>query len=301
MSVTIVARRITSYIADEQLIVDETRGKRVKRTWKMMGRRPYSCLLWGIISTCSLCIVLLFRLQKKAVFTGDPFEFSLRGTSSDHNRGQIFENLLKNIESDQSKEESTWAGYDVKDMRKHLGCEAMFEQERPIHSQEVWKSMRKLYTSIVGVEKSTVGSSETDYNGFGQPYYVEHNKYGRGIYAAVHIPKGALVWQNIRSAQFAEGPLYRKFLRKLEPNLACDVLEWSYVDKNQKINVDMDEGSYCNNGGKERNIDIDDERSEMFSSRPAMQLFATRDIEQDEELLCDYDSFSSANLRIFGL
>jgi hypothetical protein len=201
----------------------------------------------------------------------------------------------------QPKDELVWASYTMGEIWEHLNCDKVFEQGRPIHGQEIWKEMRELYTSIVGHEMSTVGSLDSDYNGFVQPYYVRHNQYGRGIYAGMDIPEGSLIWQNIRSAQFSDGASYREFVRRLRPDLACDVWQWSYVDYDNKINVDLDEGALCNDGEDEGNIDLDENRSGMLHVPPGIQLFATRNISKDEELLCNYDGFSSASWSDFGL
>jgi len=167
--------------------------------------------------------------------------------------------------------------------------------------------MRDAYVQTVGAERSTIGSAESGFNGFSQPYYIDHNDYGRGIYANADIPKSSLVWQNFRSARFDDGSSYRSFLMKLPPNLACDVMQWAYVTDDE-INVDLDEGSFCNDGGREEsNIDFDKEVSRKFPNRADirirvdMQLFATRDIAKGEELLCNYGSFSDANWEQFGL
>jgi hypothetical protein len=201
----------------------------------------------------------------------------------------------------QSEEELVWASYTLGEMWEHFNCDKVLEQGRPILGQEIWHEMRELYASIVGYEKSTVGSLESDYNGFVQPYYVSHNQYGRGIYAAMDIPEGALVWQSIRSAQFSDGASYREFVRRLRPDWACDVMQWSYVDYDKTIIVDLDEGALCNDGGDEGNIDLDEKRSEMLHVPPGIQLFATRNISQDEELFCNYGGFSSAAWSDFGL
>jgi hypothetical protein len=189
-----------------------------------------------------------------------------------------------------------------KELWKHLDCDDIVEKELPIHSQETWTDMRRRYISIVGLENSTVGNLHSEYNGFAQPYYVRHNQYGRGIYAAVDIPQGALVWQGLRTAVFDNADQFRKFLKQLTPELACDVLQWSYVDFSGTIDVDLDEGSFCNNGGKKRsNIGYDNQRLEKFPIKDGSQLFALRDISADEELLCDYGSFTSGGWSKVGM
>ena len=163
--------------------------------------------------------------------------------------------------------------------------------------------MRTAYVQVVGSEHSTIGSPALGFNGFSQPYYVDHNEKGRGIYANADIPKGALVWQNIRTARFSDGPSYRRFVMSLSPEVACDVLQFfSYVTSDKIINCDLDEGSFCNSGGSSgSNIDFDEKASGKFPTGAQLQLFATRDIKKGEEILCKYRSFSAGGWGYFGL
>ena len=195
-----------------------------------------------------------------------------------------------------------WSHFTVSEMKDHLRCSEYYQRaEQTIHDQDAWKEMRRTYVRVVGADASTVGPPESSYNGFSRPYQVGHNNYGRGIYAKADIPKGSLVWQNIRSAAFSEGMQFREFVMTLPPELGCDVLQWSYV-MDEKIYCDLDEGSFCNNGySVGSNIDIDEEVSAKFIAKAGMQLFASRDIKEGEELLCNYASFSDGDWGLFGL
>mmetsp|Transcript_18300 Transcript_18300/g.30363 ORF Transcript_18300/g.30363 Transcript_18300/m.30363 type:complete len:322 (-) Transcript_18300:213-1178(-) len=196
-----------------------------------------------------------------------------------------------------------WSDFTNNQMEQHLRCGEFYErQQQTIHDQDAWKEMRRNYVNIVGADASTVGPPELGYNGFSRPYYVDHSEHGRGIYAKDDIPKGSLVWHNIRSASFSEGSHFREFVMTLPRELGCDVLQWSYV-MDQNIYCDLDEGSFCNNGddSKDENIDLDETASAKFITKAGMQLFATRDIEKGEELVCNYASFASGRWSPFGL
>ena len=202
-----------------------------------------------------------------------------------------------------TRTKKVWSDFKVHEMKRHLQCSEFYQRaDQTIHDQDAWKQMRKKYVEIVGGTESTIGPPESGYNGFSRPYYVGHNKYGRGIYAKADIPKGSLVWHNIRSAAFSEGMQFREFVMSLPQELGCDVLQWSYV-MGEKIYCDLDEGSFCNNGSLEDStIDIDETASENFIAKAGMQLFATRDIKKEEELLCNYSSFAEpGSWRLFGL
>jgi hypothetical protein len=278
---------------------DGMKSRKKQSPWKTIGRVIPTLI--GIVLLGSL--ILYGQSKDKQLFMQPGLrESGLRGiVNVAHSSNDIAVVTVTTLAKQSKEEELAWTSYTMGEIWEHLNCDKVLEQGRPIHGKEIWKEMRELYISIVGHEKSTVGSLDSDYNGFVQPYYVRHNQYGRGIYAGMDIPEGSLIWQNIRSAQFSDGASYREFVRRLRPDLACDVWQWSYVDYDNKINVDLDEGALCNDGGDEGNIDIDEKRSGLFPVRPGIQLFASTNISQDEELLCNYGGFSSAAWSDFGL
>lgn len=284
-----------SVIIDSTVDHDYVKSRQNRSRWKTIGR-VFRTLI-GIVLLGSL--LLYGQSKDQDVLRQSNLRGHANATHPPNDMPLVA--VVTKPTQPQSKEELAWASYTMGEMWNHLNCDQVLEQGRPILEQETWKDMRNLYISIVGHETSTIGSLQSDYNGFVQPYFVRHNEYGRGIYAAMDIPQGTLVWQNIRSAQFSDGASYREFVRRVQPDLACDVLQWGYVDYYHKINVDLDEGSLCNDGGDEGNIDLDEEQSVMFPVRPGIQLFATRNISKDEEFFCNYGGFSSAAWSEFGM
>ena len=227
----------------------------------------------------------------------NPASLAFSAATSEQLRGR--NTINSNAESTTTKE--IWSDFTASEMKRHLKCSEYYQRaEQTIHEQDAWKRMRKKYVDIVG-PASTIGPTESGYNGFSRPYQVGHNRHGRGIYAKTDIPKGSLVWHNIRSAAFSEGIHFREFVMTLPRELGCDVLQWSYV-MDEKIYCDLDEGSFCNNGySDDSNIDIDEVASAKFIAKAGMQLFAKRDIKKGEELLCNYSSFSDGDWSLFGL
>ena len=203
-------------------------------------------------------------------------------------------------------DDDVWNTAKLKKIKKLLNCKEIWKKPQHIYLQKEWTEMRLAYVDAVGSDKSTIGSPDLHFNGFSQPYYIDRGEFGRGIYAASNIPKGSLVWQNLRAAQFSDAQSYRTFLRSLSPQVACDVIEWAYVDDYSKINVDLDEGSFCNNAGGDHNIGFSKklsrkEKTLQSGASTTMQLFAKRDIIKGEEMLCNYGAFSSADWKQFGL
>lgn len=136
----------------------------------------------------------------------------------------------------------------VGDMRDALDCDRIFRSERPVHSQNVWENSRELYKAIVGKDSSITDNLR---DGFLIPVQAKQAPpKGRGIFAARDIFEGELIWSTKKTARFKDGPSYRKFIFGLEDGVACDVLQWAYVqdigDGNLRVSVDLDEGCFCN-------------------------------------------------------
>merc|ERR1711957_746637 len=53
---------------------------------------------------------------------------------------------------------------------------------------------------------------------------------GRGVYITEPVKKGQLVWTATKqSARFKDGSSYKEFLFTIPVDLACDVMQWAYV------------------------------------------------------------------------
>eukprot|EP00535_Pseudo-nitzschia_heimii_P012849 CAMPEP_0197194682 /NCGR_PEP_ID=MMETSP1423-20130617/29693_1 /TAXON_ID=476441 /ORGANISM="Pseudo-nitzschia heimii, Strain UNC1101" /LENGTH=135 /DNA_ID=CAMNT_0042648143 /DNA_START=390 /DNA_END=794 /DNA_ORIENTATION=+ len=128
--------------------------------------------------------------------------------------------------------------------------------------------MREAYISVVGKDVASVelDSFRTFHTAFQVPFEVRQSAgKGRGIFAMKEIRKGELLYDFSQSAQFKKASEFAEFLRIIRPDLACDVLMWSYVQyfgdhpdspsdeeyyNDLRIITDLDPGSFCNNGGK---------------------------------------------------
>lgn len=181
--------------------------------------------------------------------------------------------------------------------------------------------MREAYISVVGHEHSSLSTDRTT-DGFHvrvQARQADHK--GRGIFAMEPIKKGQKVWSTSMTARFTSGNDYRAFLAEIPADLACDVIQWAYVqslpsiDEDTErafISVDLDEGSFVNSCGDEGGSDDDeDTEANLGCHQEAAQheeggcklnYFATRDIEVGEEILLDYSDFAiSHGWEWFGL
>lgn len=138
---------------------------------------------------------------------------------------------------------------------------------------------------------------------------------GRGVFATNTVKKGTLIWTSHKhySARFPDAGMYRQFLRALPPDLACDVLLWSYVEdlgspKSPQliITTDLNDGALMNtqwyDTDPEDNTGYVLEWSNTHPGNWKQNLFALRDIEVGEELLLYYGDFATAEgWEEFGL
>ena len=233
-----------------------------------------------------------------------------------HNREDLTGNNKGDL--DCSAEE---AGCTLSQLKIYFGCTS---DERPIHDQKTWQYLRQTYHDIVGAEKSTIGPPNRAFNGFAVPYYVDQSPgRGRGLFAAKDISKGSLIWTASRTAEFEDAETYRSFLLTIPADLACDVMMWAYVsygsetdeesenindeeaeednveneeededgESSLKIMLDLDESSFCNDGGKKRNMDWDEEAAALYPDNSDWRTFAVKDVKKGDELLCNYSGF----------
>lgn len=171
---------------------------------------------------------------------------------------------------------TTWSDMTREDMGKLLQCD--YEIERAIHTPETWMGMREAYISVVGSATATIelvsNTEKTFETAFLLPFEVRQSQgMGRSIFARANVPRGEILYDFSQSAQFKKGSEFVEFLRILRPELACDVLMWSYVQyfgygvlgssssnskdyesqlSDLRIVTDLDPGSFCNDGGRKK-------------------------------------------------
>ena len=243
--------------------------------------------------------------------------------------------------------QAKWMNMTREAWHEELGCDEL--TIRPVHTPEIWIGMREAYISVVGQEKATVPSTTTTTTisslpssssksssessifktAFQIPFEVRQSPgMGRGIYTLIDVKKGQLLYDFSQTAQYRDANEFAEFLRIITPELACDVLMWSYVqDLSEgytekmsndygpfRIMTDLDPGSFCNNGGKSKGnmawIITSPTSSTTTTNRKtapmigrydtvkSAPLVALRDIDAGEELLCIYSQFSEGLNRM---
>ena len=67
------------------------------------------------------------------------------------------------------------------------------------------------------------------------------------------MPRGARIWSTRMTARFADGPSYRRFVFSLERGLACDALQWGYVQRIIPL-AKQQPREYCVNSKKHKKL-----------------------------------------------
>ena len=285
--------------------------------------KALSLLAVVVMSTCYLCFTTS-ALNKSMPASGSGYASDIQSLllereASTHSplRGSGDDEIDSEDGEEQEQEQEQKGddnGYYSSDMRvddlwNARNCDSVFKNERPIHSQSAWEEARALYRDIVG-ENSSIGQSDENESPNGFSVAVEAKQSppkGRGIFAVNDIAAGELIWSTAKTARFQDGPSYRKFIFRLEEGFACDVLQWAYVqdigDGDYRVSVDLDEGSFCNNGGgDEANKGCDEDAATDVEGGCQNNYFALRDIEAGEELQCSYGQFAvSGGWKMFDL
>jgi hypothetical protein len=227
------------------------------------------------------------------------------------------------VETKQPKETKPLLHSDRKDdwvngnMWEQFHCDDMFASgPRPIPTQESWIIMRDAYRRIVGPEHSSILPTD-EKNGLHVPYKVDYvnDEKGRGVFATAPIKKGTLVWSSHKrqSARFFDGDSYRQFVAAVPVDLACDIMQFSYVQDfgpphspELAICTDLDEGALINeqihDWDVEANVGCMLRQSYKHPGGCKENFFALRDINAGEELVVDYANFAIPDgWEYFGL
>ena len=212
------------------------------------------------------------------------------------------ENEDDDNEDDESEDDGSannvfdWHTAGINDMWSNLKCDEVFARgPRPVPRAAQFAETIRLYNSIVTDESLRLDASAEGIH-VGLEVRQADEK-GRGIFATSRIDRGTR-WRDsyTKTAIFYDPDHYRKFILGLEVDMACDVLQWAYGERDDddrpRMVVDLDEAAMCNDGGWEAeggNVGCDEDDPAMDCER---YMYAIRDIELGEEILCEYSQFS---------
>ena len=125
---------------------------------------------------------------------------------------------------------------------------------------------------------------------------------GRGLFVKQFVPRGACICDD-REGFFTTEKQWRDYLSLLPPDLARDCVDWVAVDSEEgveAVSLSFCDASLMNHGWSTRFWPLE-KLCARFSRRPKPRanvksrwfdgmwhVVATRDIQEGEELLCDY-------------
>lgn len=172
------------------------------------------------------------------------------------------------------------------------GCKALWSDgASSIWDLATFKMLQDTYRTVVPRDKWSIFTSPT--SGLMVPFEIRQTPgKGRGIYATAHIPKGTEICNPVQHAVFPGEASFRHFLSSLTWELACDILQWAYVEEAQDheymVVVELDPCSLMNHApGDGANTGPVTAGSDMEFQ------VALRDIGPGEELVEDYSAFDN--------
>lgn len=192
-----------------------------------------------------------------------------------------------------------WEKFKFDDIRTHFDCEK-YSQDRtkPLLTLDDWDYLKSKYIEIVDMNAifddpvPPVDGYTFDENG-PPPYYASHGVKGRGLFASRDIKKGEIIHDGKKSdIEFPGGDAWRKFIFSLPRNRACDVIDWSWIQKKSRdgknrLFTAMNISILLNGANDIRHVNM------KPVSTIATRFYATRNIKKGQELLTDYDVYET--------
>ena len=198
-----------------------------------------------------------------------------------------------------------WTTMDFFDIRNHFTCKRYAHNtNKPLPTLADWQFFIDRYKKVVdkdaNFDNAVLPTDGYDFDGNGSPppWYAAIGKRGRGLFASRNITKGELVHDGDRSDFiFPDGMSWRRYIFSLPRKKACDMIDWTWTQKdkydNEKYNIysSMNIAILCN-GGNDKTININ------ANNDTSSKMYALRDIMKDEELLSDYEMYDTVWNRV---
>lgn len=188
----------------------------------------YSIFLTTIISLSLLIDATLTEEQKMSVVLTLP-ETTLKA-EEELSHCSISPN--DNIENSAYSTDTTpeWESYTFLQMHEHFNCsEYVFNTNKPLYTAKMWKQLKDLYTTQLERDLTSFRPDQTHVSN----YYSDYaDVKGRGTFASRNFSKGELVHDGSISTVFwNDGILWKEYVMALPPPMACDVLEWTWIQE----------------------------------------------------------------------
>ena len=192
-----------------------------------------------------------------------------------------------------TKRPDDWKEWGFGDVHHAFECSKhAHDQTKPMPTMEYWNYYRDTYKHVVdnNIEFDSVPPTEgyTMNEDGKQPYYAKISPgKGRGLFASRAIKKGELVHDGTKSDIEFSANDWRKMAFALPQKMACDFAEWTWTQPTERggpyklftaFNISILMNSSTN-------------PNTMPKNKYHTKMYATRDINKDEEILTDYNIY----------
>jgi len=126
----------------------------------------------------------------------------------------------------------------------------------PPNTPQKWTELRTKYKAVVGVEHSSLASTEDDsHEGFYIPVQARNiPDKGRGLFVQEFVPKGTQIWDNRYVGRFPNECTAKTFFSSLSNDDACEAVHFLYVNDyygdGYQLQVALDAHAYTNEASK---------------------------------------------------
>jgi hypothetical protein len=186
-----------------------------------------------------------------------------------------------NVTNDASAEEPSldWEPLSFLDMHEYFDCtNHVYDVAKPLYTNAMWKKMRDLFEEQSDIDMSSSRIDETHVKNYYSGYADESR--GRGTFAARNFTKGELVHDGAISTVFwTNGDGWREYVMALPRTMACDVLEWTWIqtvqDHGPLLCLNLNDAAFMNHDD-DFNIAPNDEYSLEFYAQRGKRWFSVR-------------------------
>jgi hypothetical protein len=204
-----------------------------------------------------------------------------------------------------SRTPDKWERMTLGELRKYYACsEYAKDQTKTLPTLEDWMFLKKQYRELIDDKPVILDSPVSPQEGYSfglsddgetpPPYYADRSEgKGRGLFASRRIKRGELVHDGPRSnVMFPDAASFRLLVVSLPRKTACDITEWAWTQSLEKVDdgklrifVDLNIAALMNSSRGKPNI--------APVSETTTRMYATRDIEEGEEILYNYGVYST--------
>lgn len=170
------------------------------------------------------------------------------------------------------------------ELHSHLDCYAHAKnQSKPLYTMDMYAHMRHKYIELTGESPPPLGKTNTVY------HIGKSEDAGRGIFASKFIAQGTIIPfdESCIVVTFTNGTLWKEYVASLPRDMACDVMEWTWI---QSVHT-VDDIRLCLSIGDGdsflNDADVDEDVNIAPVDLVSMKFVAVRDIQEGEELIYD--------------